>query len=587
MNNSDATGIFRQFSHTCYLSVACVCFFSVLFQLGANAQPVPNLPTVRPDGLPLPSPNSAPQPPPQIPLLLPDPELYPPELEPPLLLPTEGSVFVSKFRFVGNTVVSTEQLEAATAAYVNRRLTFSELLDARAAVTARYVQLGYVTSGAYLAAEDNQSIDPESAVFTLRLVEGRVEDVVVTGDSRLRQYVRSRLRRATEPVLNQLELENALRLLQIDPLVKQISANLSVGSRFDLSLLSVDVEAAPVFALEPQLNNQRSPASGSFERAIEGSAANLLGAGERLQVGYRNTDGSNQWNVDFSIPINPSNATLSASYSTMDSRITEAPFDAFDIRSNSRLYQLSFRQPVIDWASDTQTQQFALGITAARLESETTLLGSPEPLSVGADAEGQTRITALEFFQEYSRNTASSFLLARSRLRFGLDVAGATINPDAVDSRFSLWRGQAVWLQRVFGHSQLLVRSEMQFADSSLPALEQFSLGGPFSVRGYRQDASLTDNGLFGSVELQVPLLIDGTSRFDVVPFLDAGIGWNGDDTPAPDSSLVAIGLGLQYRLSDILSVRVNYAFDLTNKEHGDSLQENGFDFALRGTFRF
>jgi hemolysin activation/secretion protein len=37
-------------------------------------------------------------------------------------------------------------------------------------------------------------------------------------------------------------------------------------------------------------------------------------------------------------------------------------------------------------------------------------------------------------------------------------------------------------------------------------SIEQFSLGGIDTVRGYRQNQIVADNGVFGSVELSVPL---------------------------------------------------------------------------------
>ncbi|NJQ97361.1 MAG: hypothetical protein HC784_06125 [Hydrococcus sp. CSU_1_8] len=59
---------------------------------------------------------------------------------------------------------------------------------------------------------------------------------------------------------------------------------------------------------------------------------------------------------------------------------------------------MSYRQPIVQ----TPTQEFALGITASRIESESSLLGERFPLSRGADDEGRTRISALRFSQEYS-----------------------------------------------------------------------------------------------------------------------------------------------------------------------------------------
>jgi hemolysin activation/secretion protein len=100
-----------------------------------------------------------------------------------------------------------------------------------------------------------------------------------------------------------------------------------------------------------------------------------------------------------------------------------------------------------------------------------------------------------------------------------------------------------------------VLRSDLQFSTRALVPLEQFSLGGLQSVRGYRQDALLTDNGFFASAEVRLPILrvekLEGVLQ--VVPFVDFGIGWNSSDNPDPDpNSLVGVGLGLQCQVGNL-----------------------------------
>ncbi len=52
-----------------------------------------------------------------------------------------------------------------------------------------------------------------------------------------------------------------------------------------------------------------------------------------------------------------------------------------------------------------------------------------------------------------------------------------------------------------------MVRGNIQLASQPLVPMEQFATGGINSVRGYRQDLLLTDNGLFLSAEYQLPIL--------------------------------------------------------------------------------
>lgn len=141
-----------------------------------------------------------------------------------------------------------------------------------------------------------------------------------------------------------------------------------------------------------------------------------------------------------------------------------------------------------------------------RTESETSLLDTPFPLSAGADDQGRTRISAVRFFQEWSQRSNTEVLFARSQFSLGIGALNATINKDAPDSRFFAWRGQTAWLRRL-GDTTLVLRADLQLADRPLVPLEQFSLGGVATVRGYRQDALLSDNGFLASAELRIPIL--------------------------------------------------------------------------------
>ncbi len=140
--------------------------------------------------------------------------------------------------------------------------------------------------------------------------------------------------------------------------------------------------------------------------------------------GYNNTDGSNAIDTSYSLPLNPRNGTLNFSYGTTSSQVIEPPFDVLDIKSQSRYYDITLRQPIIQ----TPSQEFALGISASRLESETSLLDMPYPLSQGGDEQGRTRISALRFFQEWTQRDTRQVIAARSQFNLGVGAFDATLN---------------------------------------------------------------------------------------------------------------------------------------------------------------
>lgn len=486
-----------------------------------------------------------------------------------------GTIFVEDFQVEGSTVFSQKKFAEVLKPFTKRRLSFTELLQARSAITELYVNNGYITSGAL--------IPPQTlgdGIVKIQVVEGGLESINVTGLRRLNSnYVRSRIALATKKPLNVPRLLDALRVLQLDPLIKNLSAELMAGSRAGLNVLSVQLKEADTWGSQIALDNGRSPSVGSFRRRLQLSQANLLGLGDGLSIGYTNTDGSNGLDLSYTLPVNDRNGSLNFSYGTTSSNVIEEPFNRLDIVSDSRYYELSLRQPLLQ----TPSEEFALGLTASRRESETSLLDTPYPLSQGADDKGRTRISSLRFFQEWTKRSSRQVIAARSQLSVGIGAFDATINNSAPDSRFVSWRVQGQWVRLLAPDTLFLLRGDVQLADRPLVPTEQFGLGGLGSVRGYRQDFLLTDNGALLTAELRYPLFKKSQALLQIVPFVDIGTAWNSGDKEAPqNSTLASAGLGLQFSLGDKLTARLDWGLPIVSVDSRErTWQENGLYFSI------
>lgn len=523
------------------------------------------------------------------PVLPPPSELLPPannpedNLEPtqPELVPGEApaAITVERFEIVGSTVFSEEQFAEVTQPFVNRPISLAELFQARSAITQLYVENGYITSGAYIPPQTLKD-----GVVQIQVVEGGLEDIEITGTRRLKpRYIRSRIAIAAEPPLNRDDLLEALQLLQLNPLIENLSAELSAGSRPGQSLLQVRVTEADTFSAQIGLDNARSPSVGTFRRRLQVNEANLLGLGDGLSISYSNTDGSNAVDTSYTLPINPRGGTLSFAYGASGSEVIEEPFDDLDIKASSEYYELTFRQPLIQ----TPREEFAIGATFSHRESEATLFDGDLPFpSLGSNEDGETSVSALRLFQEWTRRSSREVFALRSQFSIGLEAFNATENDVGPDSRFFSWRGQGQWVRLLAPDSLLLLRADVQLADQSLLALEQFGLGGQDTVRGYRQDTLLTDSGILASAELRLPILRvrEWDSVLQLVPFVDVGTTWNllGREDPDPDT-LASIGLGLRWQMSDRLTARFDWGIPLVdvNATNEDTLQEQGLHFSL------
>ena len=534
--------------------------------------------------------------------LPPEPPKLPAESSPDPAMPEDstpgrcsGTLVVERFRFEGSTVFNQEALADETDRFLNQPLACSTLVEAGNAVAALYEKNGYETSSARVLIPDATK-QAGRGVVIIQAVEGGLEKIEVDVKGRLNPgYVRSRLQLATTTPLNIKRLEQGLQLLQLDPLIDTVSARLSEGAAPGTTILDVAVKTAKTFDPQLSIDNSRVPSVGSIQRRVVLREANLLGLGDSIGLTYSNSDGSDRFDVEYAVPLNSRNGTLRFSYGKTTSRVIEAPFNALDVRSASLYSELSFRQPLIRRIRKDpfEFQEFALGLTVSRRESESFLLGIPFPLSLGADDDGRSRVTAIRFSQEWTRQTAKEVFALRSQFSLGTGLFGATINQQipgltvtVPDSRFFSWQGQAQWVRILAPDTVFLARTNVQLADRPLLSLEQFAVGGFGSVRGYRQDTVIADNGAFASVEFWLPILKSRKSQtlIQLIPFVDVGTGWNSGGNPDPETNtLASVGLGLQWRQSNKLTARLEWGIPLmTLESRNQTLQEQGLYFSLQ-----
>ncbi len=548
----------------------------------------PNLPII-PRELPPPTPLDDPETliRPTPPVALPNPT-NPGTIDQPPNASDIGTFRVKRFVVTGSNIFNQATIDQTTEDLRDRPISFTEVLEARSRITQLYVDRGYITTGAYVPEQDFQ----DGADVQIAVVEGSLESIAIEGNGRLSSgYLRRRIANAGKAPLNREQLLEGLQLLRLNPLLSNLSATLEGGTRPGSSILTVKVQPAPSFDTQFSLNNSRSPSVGSFKRGIQLSEGNFLGFGDRLTVGYSNTPGSNSLDVGYDIPLTAQDTTLNFNLGTSSSSVIEQPFDVLEINSKSRYYELGLRHPL----QRSTTSELAMGLTFSHRASETSLgfenIG-PFPLSVGADDQGRTKVSSLRFFQELTNRSDQQVLAFRSQFSLGLNAFNATNNSgNTPDSQFLSWRGQAQWVKLIGNDSDslLLLRADAQFADRPLLSGEQFGLGGNDSVRGYRQDALLTDSGLFASAEVRLPIARIAQSNpkwnstLSLAPFIEFGHGWNRDRANPEVSTLFSGGIGLRWRMGNQLTAKLDWGipFKSLKSPEKSSLQENGLYFSL------
>jgi hemolysin activation/secretion protein len=553
------------------------------FTLSAIAQSAPppgvTIPPSAPEAIEqtIPNPSQTPRPlPEETPSPPPEPQLQTPPTQesPEVTSPSGDDFFIKKIEVLGNTVLE-DEIAKLIQPYENRSVTFEELLELRSAIIQLYIKNGYITSGAFLP--NNQDLN--SGIVQIQVVEGEIKQIEIGGLNRLREgYVRSRLEQATSTPLNRQRLEEALQLLQLDPLIERVNAELVAGSNPGSNILRVSLKEAPAFHAAIGVDNKQSPSIGSLQGSVEVSHDNVLGFGDRLAAQYGRTEGLDLYDINYTIPINARNGALNFRYNNGDSRVIEREFRDVGIRSETQTYSLNFRQPI----TRTPTREFALSLGLDRRRSQTYILDDmPFSFTVGTE-KGESKVTVIRFSQDWVDRGTRRVLAARSQFSLGIDAFDATINETGTDGRFFSWLGQFQWVQQLLSRNLLVARIDAQLTPDSLLPLERFSIGGADTVRGYRQNQLVADNGILGSVEVRIPLASD-SSRLQLAPSFEIGTVWNNRDINPDPTTIASLGLGLRWQAAPDLSLRLDYGIPLISvSDEGNSLQDKGIYFSVR-----
>ena len=503
-------------------------------------------------------------------------------------LVTIDRIYVEKVVIEDGSLLSGEEIAAIIAPYQGRRVTVEEIYTLRRELSAAYVKHGYVNSGVVLP---DQKISGGTVV--MKEVRGTLTSIRVSGTDRLsRSYIVNRIKKHPGEALRIDQLQESLQLLQQDPLIRQIKARLQPGLRPGDSELEIDINRSHPFQIAIGGDNLTSASTGGERGTLSLGDMNLTGRGDRLNIDLGMSGGRGIGSIAYAIPLNARNTTLRAEFGDDRARIIEKPFDQIDIKSRTSRVALFVAHPWILHPNRSLTT--FVGIE--RRHSASTLLGIPFSFSAG-DRNGKSSTTVLNAGLEYSARRRNQVLIVRGTVRRGVDLFHPTINAHAPDGTFTAFVGQAEYARRLKPRrSEILFRWTGQVSADPLLALEKMPIGGFNTVRGYRENQLVRDNGQAASVEWRVPLTrLRVGERFyprnlQVAPFVDFGRSWDLKNglTNSTAQAIYSSGLGLLWNPIAGLHAEIywGYAFrDAANP--GNNLQDKGVHFRLQHIYSF
>lgn len=558
-----------------------------LLALTAPSPAQVTIPSIPLDQLPRPSDQPLPAPPPIVPK---PPIVLPPAPAPDAPALSRGVRVLAKgFRFVGNTIIPEEELQAIAAPYVGRELGNAELEELRLALTRRYVEAGYINSGAVIPDQD-----VSDGVVTFRIVEGRLSEIVVGGANGFRApYLQDRLALGAGPPLNVNEMQERMQLMLQDPQIANMSAELAPGVERGDAVLRVDVTEAKRYTIGAKASDNRSPVVGQNE--LEGffQARNVLGFGESLALRGAFTEGLDDYSAVFAFPLSARGTLLTIRYDHIKSKVVEPPLSQLDIGAKSTAWDITVSHPFYERLNRVITGT----VTLARRHTYSTFLGDASPFIPGAP-DGRTVISVARFGIDGVERTQTDVVSGRILLSQGVETLNATIvnDRDLPDSKFTALLGQFQWVRLLSREAQLIFRADGQWSNQPLLGSEKYSIGGMDSVRSYRRDYAVRDKGWFSSLELRylvanVPVRANPAPNEGAVrlaAFVDYAQAWDINGPGSTVTKLGGAGPGIRWEPAPGAEFAFYYGMRLTDaKPPANTWPDRGLYFRFLVSYAF
>ena len=259
---------------------------------------------------------------------------------------------------------------------------------------------------------------------------------------------------------------------------------------------------------------------------------NLTGHRDILAASVSITDGLRDAFASYRIPFAKEKLALNAYYGLGTSEIIESPFDELDIEGDTEVGGLSIGYNLVNRLNRRVTLSTGLQYSS----SETELLDESFSFARGARS-GRSTSTSANLELQWVERWGSQLLALRSSVRQGFDGLNSTIIPSdglereifsgarIPESKFTVFLTQLQWAKRLnYADSEIVVNAAWQRTSDALLSVDKFAIGGNATVRGFRENSLLRDNGLYTNFEWRVPVLRKGRwSRLNLVatPFFD------------------------------------------------------------------
>jgi hemolysin activation/secretion protein len=397
-------------------------------------------------------------------------------------------------------------LDAARDAQPIQGYTINQLQEVAAKVGAYYREHGYILANAFIP---EQQVSGGEVV--VEVMEGRLSGVVVEGSKGYRERVLQRPFKALigQP-LDKDSIESALLTLTSYPGITAFGV-LGAGQEVGTTQLTLRVQDEERFQVETSVDNYGSQFAGEYRGQMTVTINDPLHRADRLQLvglyGVNSSSGGSHGaygGIDYEIPIFSYRDSLRFLALTNAYTVAGATagLSTADSEGDTRVYEVGYRHDLARTRLGSGSIGLAFNVKSAEFRAPPAVIYDDKLATARLDAQVERVDTRFRGVNRLAVSYTHGFNGVLGSLdKYDPNAVGGASRLGA-SGEFDKIAVQLRRLQRLTEFTSLVLRLEGQYTSDPLLSLEQFSLGGPDSVRAYPVAEVLAEKGGFASVEL-------------------------------------------------------------------------------------
>jgi hemolysin activation/secretion protein len=456
-----------------------------------------------------------------------------------------------------------DQLATAYQPYLGKPVSPADLAAMASSISDLYRTAGFHLTRAIIPPQDIQN-----GLVRIRIIEGSITELVLTGDGAEQFGVRPLL----DPVLAErpsrlATLERQLLLINTRPGVRITDSRLEeIGGTTGHFRLIVQLKIWHVYAYVG-LDNLGSASIGPWQTYATGAFNSYLLPGDSLMLNLSTIANDPRelgfGRLSYDVPVGVDGFRIGASALYSDARPGD---DRRLTNDTTRTKSVEVHGSIVPVLSQQQT--LTLTVAAGFTNASEKDIFSPMFGPIYSD-----RIRTVSLTSDYRLQDAfGGTNYATMTYRQGLDIFGATPFGDDFASRtgaapnFSVLDFYYTRYQTLSDAWSVKVSTASQIASGPLYTSQQFYLGGWAFGRGYGAAEISGDNGLAGSFELRFDQRPNFRylAGYQIYGFVDAGAVWNDGFRLTDGLALTSAGAGVRFFLWDDLQADIGVAFPLS-----------------------